>query len=52
MMVKTKKKELFTDKDRQGLAQARGLDLGTIMTKKDKDEGLLFTKKDKEEGLL
>jgi hypothetical protein len=47
-----KKKELWTDKDRQGLAEKKGLNLGTIITEKDKREGMLFTKKDKAEGLL
>ena len=58
-MAKTKKKELWTDKDRQGLFEKHGLDMGSLTTSKDKEHGLgvhkgegLFTKKDKEEGLL
>jgi hypothetical protein len=47
-----KKKELWTDSDRKGLAEKKGLDMGRLMTDKDKSEGLLFTKKDREDGLL
>jgi len=56
--VKTKKKELWTDKDRQGLAEKKGLDMGSLLTNEDKKKGLgeketgLFTQKDKEQGLL
>jgi|WetSurMetagenome_2_1015567.scaffolds.fasta_scaffold06576_5 hypothetical protein len=46
-----KKKELWTDKDRQGLAEKKGLNMGSIVTEKDKKH-LLFTDKDREEGLL
>ncbi len=52
LMTKPKKKELWTDKDRQGLAEKKGLNLGSIVSEKDMKEGLLFTKKDKDEGLL
>jgi hypothetical protein len=48
----TKKKELITDSDRKGLFEKRGLEMGRLMTDKDKKEGLLFTKKDRDEGLL
>jgi hypothetical protein len=53
-MAKTKKKELWTDADRNGLAEKKGLDMGTLFTAEDKKGfklGSLHTEKDKE-GLL
>ena len=47
MTTKTKKKGLFTEKDKQGLAEKKGLNLGSLI---DEDEEL-FTKEDKE-GLM
>lgn len=61
MMAKSKKKGLFTEKDKQGLADKKGLEMGTLFTEKDRQKGLadkkgldmgrLHTDKDKE-GLL
>jgi hypothetical protein len=50
--TKSKKKELWTDADRRGLAEKKGLNMGRLMSEKDRKEGLLFTKKDREEGLM
>jgi hypothetical protein len=55
MTAKMKKKELFTDKDRAGLAEKQGIEMGSLLSNEDKQNGLglhkgegLFTKKDKE----
>ena len=62
MTKNTKKKGLFTDKDRQGLANGRGLDMGRLHTDKDKKQGLaekkglnigsLLSEEDKKKGLF
>jgi len=39
-MAKAKKKELFTEKDKQGLAEKKGLEMGSLFSDKDK-EGLM-----------
>ena len=44
------KKSLFTPKDKQGLAEKKGLNMGSIFSEADKKDGL-FTKKDRE-GLM
>jgi hypothetical protein len=57
MMTKTRNKGLLTDKDKQGLAEKKGLDMGSLLSEEDRRKGLglkdecLFTKKDKE-GLM
>ena len=57
MMTKTTKKGLFTEKDKQGLAEKKGIDMGSLFSEEDRKKGLglkdehLFTKKDKE-GLM
>jgi hypothetical protein len=46
------KEGLITAKDKQrGLAEGRGIELGEILHKSDKEKGLL-TKKDRDEGLM
>jgi hypothetical protein len=44
--------ELWTDRDRNlGLAEKKGLEMGSLHSERDKAEGLI-TKREREEGLL
>lgn len=60
-VAKKKVKGLWTDKDRQGLAEKKGLNMGSLFSAEDKkglaekkglNIGSLLSEKDKKDGLL